>query len=268
MRRAGADGGRAARSRRAGDGAAVSDWSAVQEVNVDRTRAAQAGYTQRDVFEVARCLTGWRLRTKFRIAPCSNGNISLMVDLARLPYADSKAKKEMSEKYRIPVGELKKALPPLLHRVEELHEFNPMLGFRGCRLGIALPEVTEMQARAIIEAAVLVEKEGVKTHAEIMIPLTSMMTEMENQSAICRRVAEEVFAEKEFRVHYLVGTMIERFTRWRSIRSTARTGSNLGSSSAVPRAPPWDAPVQSAVGWLASHVEALGGDVEGATRGD
>jgi pyruvate,orthophosphate dikinase len=102
-----------------------------------------------------------------------------------------------------------KNLRKILARVEELHEFNPMLGFRGCRLGIALPEVTEMQARAIIEAAVQVEKQGVKTHAEIMIPLTSTMKEMEHQSAICRRVAEEVFAEKEFRVHYLVGTMIE-----------------------------------------------------------
>ncbi len=84
----------------------------------------------------------------------------LMVDLARLPYADSKAKKEMSEKYRIPVGELKKALPPLLHRVEELHEFNPMLGHRGCRLGITYPEITEMQARAIFEAVVHRGQEG------------------------------------------------------------------------------------------------------------
>ncbi|MBZ5630781.1 MAG: pyruvate, phosphate dikinase, partial [Acidobacteriia bacterium] len=102
-----------------------------------------------------------------------------------------------------------KELRKILSRVEELHEFNPMLGFRGCRLGIALPEVTEMQARAIIEAAVQVEKEGVKTHAEIMIPLTSTVKEMEHQAAICRRVAEEVFAEKERKVHYLVGTMIE-----------------------------------------------------------
>ena len=66
----------------------------------------------------------------------------------------------MSEKYGIPVGELKKRLPELLHRVEELHEFNPMLGHRGCRLGITYPEITEMQARAIFEAAVLVAKKG------------------------------------------------------------------------------------------------------------
>jgi pyruvate,orthophosphate dikinase len=71
----------------------------------------------------------------------------LMVDLARLPHAGGKDKKEMSEKYSIPVGELKKKLPELLKRVEELHEFNPMLGHRGCRLGITYPEITEMQAR-------------------------------------------------------------------------------------------------------------------------
>ena len=84
----------------------------------------------------------------------------------------------------------------LLRRVEELHEFNPMLGHRGCRLGITYPEITEMQARAIFEAAVAVEKEGVKTHAEVMIPLIATVKEMENQAAIVRRVAEEVFKEK------------------------------------------------------------------------
>jgi pyruvate,orthophosphate dikinase len=102
-----------------------------------------------------------------------------------------------------------KELRKVLARVEELHEFNPMLGFRGCRLGIRYPEITEMQARAIFEAAVQVAKEGVKVIPEVMIPLTSGLKEMANQSAIVRRVAEEVFAEKETKVHYLVGTMIE-----------------------------------------------------------
>ena len=69
------------------------------------------------------------------------------------------------------VGELKKALPELLQRVEELHEFNPMLGHRGCRLGITYPEITEMQARAIFEAAVQVAKKGMKVIPEVMIPL-------------------------------------------------------------------------------------------------
>jgi pyruvate,orthophosphate dikinase len=79
---------------------------------------------------------------------------NLMVDLAKLPHADIKTKKEMSANYKIPVGELKKRLPELLQRVEELHEFNPMLGHRGCRLGIAYPEITERQARAIFDAVV------------------------------------------------------------------------------------------------------------------
>jgi pyruvate, orthophosphate dikinase len=102
-----------------------------------------------------------------------------------------------------------KELKTILRRVEELHEFNPMLGHRGCRLGITYPEITEMQARAIFEAAVAVEKEGVKTHAEVMIPLTATLKEMANQAAIVRRVADEVFKEKQKSVHYLVGTMIE-----------------------------------------------------------
>jgi len=102
-----------------------------------------------------------------------------------------------------------KELKTILRRVEELHEFNPMLGHRGCRLGITYPEITEMQARAIFEAVVAVDKKGIKTHAEVMIPLISTVKEMANQGAIVRRVAEEVFKEKKRHVHYLVGTMIE-----------------------------------------------------------
>ncbi len=138
---------------------------------------------------------------------------NLMVDLATLPYADTKQKKELVERYRDyrvkAVGDLKKVLPELLKRVEQLHEINPMLGHRGCRLGITYPEITEMQARAIFEAAVAVSKAGVKVHPEVMIPLTATLKEMANQGAIVRRVADEVFAEKEHRVDYLVGTMIE-----------------------------------------------------------
>jgi len=100
-------------------------------------------------------------------------------------------------------------LRTLLRRVEELHEFNPMLGHRGCRLGITYPEITEMQARAIFEAAVAVSKQGVKVYPEVMIPLTATLKEMENQAAIVHRVAQEVFKEKGTKVDYLVGTMIE-----------------------------------------------------------
>jgi len=102
-----------------------------------------------------------------------------------------------------------KGLRVILSRVEELHEQNPMLGLRGCRLGIAFPEITEMQARAIIEAALQAKKQGNTVVPEIMIPLTATVKEMKNQADIVRRVAEEVFAEKKDRVEYLVGTMIE-----------------------------------------------------------
>ena len=102
-----------------------------------------------------------------------------------------------------------KELKIVLRRVEELHEFNPMLGHRGCRLGITHPEITEMQARAIFEAAVAVAKDGVKVYPEVMISMIATLKEMSNQSAIVHRVAKEVFAEKEKTVHYLVGAMIE-----------------------------------------------------------
>ena len=102
-----------------------------------------------------------------------------------------------------------KELRTLLARVEELHEQNPMLGLRGCRLGITFPEITEMQVQAIIEAAVAAKVKGGDPHVEIMIPLIGSIEEMRNQSAIVRRVAEEVFAEKKSKVDYMVGTMIE-----------------------------------------------------------
>jgi pyruvate,orthophosphate dikinase len=102
-----------------------------------------------------------------------------------------------------------KQLRPLLARVEELHEQNPMLGLRGCRLGITFPEITEMQVRAIIEAAVAVKSKGGNPHPEIMIPLIGSVEEMRNQAAIVRSVADEVFKEKKTKVDYMVGTMIE-----------------------------------------------------------
>ena len=102
-----------------------------------------------------------------------------------------------------------KELRTLLARVEELHEMNPMLGLRGCRLGITFPEITEMQARAIIEAAIQVKAKGGNPHPEIMIPLIGSIEEMRNQAAIVRRVAEEVFKEKNAKIDYKVGTMIE-----------------------------------------------------------
>jgi pyruvate,orthophosphate dikinase len=95
------------------------------------------------------------------------------------------------------------------NRVKGLHEFNPMLGFRGCRLGIVYPEITEMQARAIFEAACDAAKQGAKVEPEVMIPLVAFLPELKAQAKIVRDTAEKVFAEKGTRVNYLVGTMIE-----------------------------------------------------------
>jgi pyruvate, orthophosphate dikinase len=120
----------------------------------------------------------------------------LMVEIAVL-----EATKPKSPKLR--------ELRTVLRRVEELHEFNPMLGHRGCRLGITYPEITEMQARAIFEAAVNCAKDGIKVLPEVMIPLVATPKELANQAAIVHRVAKEVFEEKGKSVEYLVGTMIE-----------------------------------------------------------
>ena len=137
----------------------------------------------------------------------------LMVDIAVLPYADIKKKREFAAtyaKFGADVKNLKTVLPGLLKRVEELHEFNPMLGLRGCRLGILYPEITEMQARAIFEAVVKVAKKGVKVIPEVMIPLIGGVKELQNQKEIVVRVATEVLAKAGMPdLHYMVGTMIE-----------------------------------------------------------
>jgi pyruvate,orthophosphate dikinase len=106
-------------------------------------------------------------------------------------------------------GKMGVALEKIRHRVEKLHEFNPMLGHRGCRLGISFPEVTEMQARAIFEAAAEVQKKGIKTKPEIMIPLVGFPKELKLQIEIVTRVASAVAKENKVRFNYLVGTMIE-----------------------------------------------------------
>jgi pyruvate,orthophosphate dikinase len=94
-------------------------------------------------------------------------------------------------------------------RVEGLHEFNPMLGFRGCRLGIGFPEISDMQARAVFEAAAIVQGEGIKVRPEIMIPLVGFKRELDLQIEIVHQAAREVQAERKVKLSYLVGTMIE-----------------------------------------------------------
>jgi pyruvate, orthophosphate dikinase len=130
----------------------------------------------------------------------------LMVEVAVAQEVWERARKR-DKKARRPV-KLTQA-QRLLERVEELHEFNPMLGHRGCRLGITYPEITEMQARAIFEAACDVAKRGIRVSPEIMIPLVGHVEELRHQEAIVRRVADEVMAKTGVKVEYLVGTMIE-----------------------------------------------------------
>ncbi len=101
------------------------------------------------------------------------------------------------------------AVETIMARVHELHEFNPMLGFRGCRLGIKYPEITEMQARAVFEAAAEAHAQGIKAKPEIMIPLVGFKKELDLQVAIVHTVARQVQAEKKARLTYSVGTMIE-----------------------------------------------------------
>ncbi|MEW6061575.1 MAG: pyruvate, phosphate dikinase [Bacteroidota bacterium] len=118
-----------------------------------------------------------------------------------LPH-DKETQKELAQQMGISFDKVHR-------RVQDLHEFNPMLGFRGCRLGIIYPEITEMQSRAIFEAAANVMKEGMPAVPEIMIPLVGNVKELEHQAAIVNRVAQEVMKEKNLRIKYYVGTMIE-----------------------------------------------------------
>ncbi|HZK97808.1 MAG TPA: pyruvate, phosphate dikinase [Prolixibacteraceae bacterium] len=101
------------------------------------------------------------------------------------------------------------SIDQIRQKVSELEEFNPMLGHRGCRLGITYPEITEMQARAIIEAAMNLKAKGVDARPEIMVPLIGTVAEFKNQADIINATAEKVFAERGDRIEYLVGTMIE-----------------------------------------------------------
>jgi pyruvate,orthophosphate dikinase len=119
----------------------------------------------------------------------------LMVEIARLHrHEDDKVREEKQK---------------LLARIEELHEFNPMLGLRGCRLGITMPEITRMQVQAIMEAACEVMREGIKVVPEIMVPLVGLAAEMKAQKDLIREVANETMRRYQTKFRYLVGTMIE-----------------------------------------------------------
>ena len=118
-----------------------------------------------------------------------------------LPH-EGAAQNDLAKKMGVPVEKIKQ-------RVKELHEFNPMLGFRGCRLGIVYSEISEMQSRAVFEAAAEVQLAGIKVHPEVMIPLVGFKKELDLQVELVHRVASQVMQERGVKLNYLVGTMIE-----------------------------------------------------------
>ncbi|MDX2185568.1 MAG: pyruvate, phosphate dikinase, partial [Opitutaceae bacterium] len=162
--------------------------------NLEARQAALAKllpYQRSDFFGIFKELKGFPATIRFLDPPLHEF----------LPHAKEQ-QMDLSRKLDIPVEKI-------IHRVHELHEFNPMLGFRGCRLGIKYPEITAMQARAVFEAAADAQKQGIKAKPEIMIPLVGFKKELDLQVAIVHEVAKAVQAEKKVKLSYSVGTMIE-----------------------------------------------------------
>jgi pyruvate,orthophosphate dikinase len=148
-------------------------------------------YQREDFFGIFKALKGFPATIRFLDPPLHEF----------LPNT-KEAQADLAKKLGIKVDKIE-------HRVHELHEFNPMLGFRGCRLGIKYPEITRMQARAVLEAAADATKQGFKAKPEIMIPLVGFKKELDLQVAIVHEVAAQVQKEKKVKISYSVGTMIE-----------------------------------------------------------
>jgi len=148
-------------------------------------------YQKQDFIGIFKALKGYPATIRFLDPPLHEF----------LPHEEA-AQKDLAAKMGVPVEKIQQ-------RVKELHEFNPMLGFRGCRLGIVYPEISEMQARAIFEAAAEVQKQGIKVRPEIMIPLVGFKKELDLQVEVVHRVAREVMEQQKVKLNYLVGTMIE-----------------------------------------------------------
>jgi pyruvate,orthophosphate dikinase len=162
--------------------------------NVEARKAALAKllpYQKEDFVGIFKALNGYPATIRFLDPPLHEF----------LPHEDA-AQQDLAKKMGVPVEKIKQ-------RVKELHEFNPMLGFRGCRLGIVYSEISEMQARAVFEAAAEVQKSGIKVKPEVMIPLVGFKKELDLQTELVHRVAKEVMAAKKMKLNYLVGTMIE-----------------------------------------------------------
>ena len=148
-------------------------------------------YQREDFFGIFKALKGFPATIRFLDPPLHEF----------LPNT-KESQTDLARKLGIPVEKI-------VNRVHELHEFNPMLGFRGCRLGIKFPEITRMQARAVFEAAADAHKQGIKAKPEIMIPLVGFKKELDLQVAVVHEVAKLVQAEKKVKLSYSVGTMIE-----------------------------------------------------------
>jgi pyruvate,orthophosphate dikinase len=148
-------------------------------------------YQREDFFGIFKALKGYPATIRFLDPPLHEF----------LPNT-KESQMDLARKMNIPVEKI-------INRVHELHEFNPMLGFRGCRLGIKYPEITRMQSRAVFEAAADAQKQGFKPKPEVMIPLVGFKRELDLQIEVVHRVAKEVMAEQKVKLSYLVGTMIE-----------------------------------------------------------
>ena len=171
------------------------------ETEVDRRKALKAllPFQRKDFYGVFKAMRGGPVTIRTIDPPLHEflpKREDLLVEIARLEAVGSRSPKLREKR-------------TLLRRVEQLHEFNPMLGHRGVRLGISYPEITEMQTRAIIEAAVQLAREGLAVVPEIMIPLVSDVRELRDQKTVVDRVAKLVMAEQGVTVDYLVGSMIE-----------------------------------------------------------
>ena len=161
---------------------------------VEERKAALAKllpYQREDFAGIFRALKGYPATIRFLDPPLHEF----------LPHTKEQ-QQELAKKIGVPAARIQQ-------RVEQLHEFNPMLGFRGCRLGIGYPEISAMQARAVFEAAALVQKEGIKVRPEIMIPLVAFKKELDLQIEVVHQAAREVQSEQKVKLNYLVGTMIE-----------------------------------------------------------
>src|SRR5262245_1139532 len=161
---------------------------------VEERKAALAKllpYQREDFAGIFRALKGYPATIRFLDPPLHEF----------LPHTKQQ-QEELAKKIGVPAERIHQ-------RVEQLHEFNPMLGFRGCRLGIGYPEISAMQARAVFEAAAQVQKEGIKVRPEIMIPLVGFKKELDLQIDVVHQAAKDVQAEQKIKLNYMVGTMIE-----------------------------------------------------------